>query len=62
MARTLERRFLGWDAPLLPRAADVLAEALGPGDLVVLPGRRAARRLEELLAQRLDDAREPRGW
>lgn len=59
MARTLERRFLGWDAPALPRAAELLARELAPEDLVVLPGRAAARRLEELLAALRPDAAAP---
>ena len=58
-----ERVFLGWDAPFLPRAADWLVEryrrggSLDMGEVVlVLPGRRAARRLEELLAERAGPA------
>jgi ATP-dependent helicase/nuclease subunit B len=54
-----ERVFLGWDSPFLPRAAGWLIERYrrgGPVDMgevvLVLPGRRAARRLEELLAER----------
>jgi ATP-dependent helicase/nuclease subunit B len=50
--------FLGWDAPALPLAARLLAEAgARPGALelrdrvVVLPGARAGRRLKELLLE-----------
>ena len=60
-ACTVERHFLGWDAPLLPRAAGFLygryaqeshAGPVGLNDvLVVVPGRRAGRRLRELLVE-----------
>lgn len=50
------RRFLGWDAPALPVAAAMLADAYARGEAVdlanvavVLPGGRAGRRLKELL-------------
>ncbi len=63
-ASTVERVFLGWDRPLLPAAASHLVEHYIQGSLadlrpasVVLPGRRARRRLVELL---LDEA-EARG-
>lgn len=49
------RVFLGWDRPLLAAAADHLVERFGDDlhDVVLaLPGRRAGRRLEELLAAR----------
>ena len=49
------RVFLGWDRPLLAAAADHLVERFGDDlhDVVLaLPGRRAGRRLEELLAVR----------
>lgn len=50
-----ERIFLGWDQPTLERAADWLLEKHG-ADLadvtLVLPGRRAGRRLMELLSDR----------
>ncbi len=63
MARSIERRFLSWDGSFLPRAADEIARALArdprPVEIAVLPGRRAARRLEELLAERLDPGRLP---
>lgn len=52
---TIERRFLGWDAPALPRAAAELRKHFGDdfdGVLIALPGGRAARRLEELLIER----------
>lgn len=52
------RSFLTWDEPALPQAAEVLAdEHQGGGELglgrllVVLPGRRAGRRLTELLLE-----------
>ena len=60
MAHTVERVFLGWDQPALPAAAARLIDHYiqGPvADLrpasIVLPGRRARRRLIELL---LDEA------
>ena len=50
------RTFLGWDAPALPAAAALLADAYAQGDalaadgvVVALPGARAGRRLKELL-------------
>lgn len=49
------RVFLGWDGPLLAAAADALVERYGKElhELVLaLPGRRAGRRLEELLVER----------
>lgn len=56
----MERIFLGWDAPLLHLAADYLIEQhttkQGRIDMksvsLVLPGRRACNRLEEILAER----------
>ena len=64
MAHTVERVFLGWDQPALPAAAAHLVEHYVEGavaDLrpatIVLPGRRARRRIIELL---LDEA-EARG-
>ncbi len=60
MAHTNERVFLGWDRPALPSAAAHLIEHYAEGavaDLrpatLVLPGRRARRRIIELL---LDEA------
>jgi len=51
----VHREFLGWSEPALPQAADWLLKQYG-ADLaavtVVLPGRRAGRRLMELLVQR----------
>lgn len=51
----VQRNFLGWSEPALPQAADWLLAQYG-ADLsavtVVLPGRRAGRRLIELLVQR----------
>ena len=49
------RVFLGWDQPLLVAAADALVERFGHElheVVVALPGRRAGRRLEELLVAR----------
>ncbi|MCH7564814.1 MAG: PD-(D/E)XK nuclease family protein [Gemmatimonadetes bacterium] len=64
MAHTVDRVFLGWDRPALPSAAAHLIQHYAEGavaDLrpatVVLPGRRARRRIIELL---LDEA-EARG-
>lgn len=57
MGASVERIFLGWDRPFLELAAPrwiehVRERALEPGRCVlVLPARRAARRLEERLAQ-----------
>ena len=51
----VQRNFLGWSEPALPQAADWLLAEYG-ADMsavtVVLPGRRAGRRLIELLVQR----------
>ena len=54
----IERHFLGWDRPMLPAAAQWLSDQFAQAhtwDLsavtVVVPGRRAARRLLELLVQ-----------
>ncbi len=59
---TVERHFLGWDAPALPRIAAWLIERAGsarPIDLsdtvVVMPTRRAGRRLTERLAELAGD-------
>jgi len=49
------REFLGWDAPLLPRAANWLLQRFGADQsavVVALPGSRATRRLEALLVER----------
>ncbi|MCB0343752.1 MAG: PD-(D/E)XK nuclease family protein [Bdellovibrionales bacterium] len=57
----LTRNFVGWNEPFLKAVARLLLEEWGGGSTadmrdvyVVLPGRRAARRLEELLAQESD--------
>lgn len=57
----IRRTFISWDEPALPRAADLLAERyVSDGELdlgcvvVVLPGGRAGRRLEELLVERAE--------
>jgi ATP-dependent helicase/nuclease subunit B len=51
-----DRRFLGWDEPLLPQATSALLEDFSEGSrldlgeaLLVVPGARAGRRLLELL-------------
>ena len=57
------RVFLGWDRPLLHAAADWLVDTLGEQlaeHVLVVPGRRAGRRLLELLVDRLPDGRPPR--
>ncbi len=58
----VHREFLGWSEPALPLAADWLLEKFGP-DMsaltMVLPGRRAGRRLIELLVQRAPAAWSP---
>lgn len=53
-----ETEFLGWDAPLLPLAAERICEKYGTSDaldltslICVLPALRSARRLEALLVQ-----------
>lgn len=56
----ITRYFMGYDGPLLPRAADRLRMHLGQGDggwdlghvIAVLPAGRAGRRLMEILADR----------
>ncbi len=62
----VDRRFLGWDRPILHSAVDHLVRAVEstrPMDLsrflVVLPGGRAGRRLKELLVDRDDSASRP---
>lgn len=58
----VDRVFLGWDRPLLPSVADWLMARAPDGDwadwVVVVPGRRAGRRLLEILIDRCggDDA------
>src|SRR5579862_9159758 len=54
---SIQREFLGWDKPALPEAARRLAARYRQGGtldlakvIVVLPGQRAGRRLQELLA------------
>lgn len=64
----IQRIFLDWDAPLLPRVVEQLVRHYpaqnGSWDLskvrLLLPGARAARRLLELLVQRADhESRQP---
>ena len=59
---TIERVFLDWTAPALPAAADYLIQRYVSGDqldlsgvVLVFPGRRAARRMLELLVQKAAD-------
>ena len=62
-----DRRFLGWDRPVLHSLADELISGCtgpsGPLDLssllVVLPGARAGRRLKELLVDRAAESKRP---
>jgi len=58
----IQREFLGWDRPALPEAARRLAARYRQGQtldlgqvIVVVPGQRAGRRLQELLAFHADD-------
>ncbi|MCA9028435.1 MAG: PD-(D/E)XK nuclease family protein [Planctomycetaceae bacterium] len=58
----ITRTFLDWSRPALPAAADWLVERYGSdgltdlsGVVVVLPGRRACRRLLEVLVERTND-------
>ena len=55
----ITRQFLDWNKPALPAAADWLISRYASGDeldlskvILVFPGRRAARRMLELLVQR----------
>jgi hypothetical protein len=59
----IEKVFLDWDEPALPRVVDYLVERYRGGPLVdlsscliVVPGSRAGRRLNELLLRRVDSA------
>ncbi len=61
MAQSITRVFLGWDQPLLLTAVEWLARRYGStaelnlsGVIVVVPGRRAGRRLLELLVQQAE--------
>jgi hypothetical protein len=58
----IRREFLGWDRPALPEAARRLADRYRQGQtldlgrfIVVVPGQRAGRRLQELLAFLAED-------
>jgi hypothetical protein len=58
----IRREFLGWDRPALPEAARRLATRYRQGQtldlgqvIVVVPGKRAGRRLQELLAFQAED-------
>ncbi len=60
----IRRDFLGWDRPALPEAARCLARRYRHGEtldlstvIVVVPGQRAGRRLQELLAFLAEDER-----
>ncbi len=59
---SIRREFLGWDRPALPEAARRLALRYRQGSMldlgqviVVVPGQRAGRRLQELLAFQAED-------
>ena len=63
MTTSITRVFLGWDRPLLVTAAEWLARRYGSADelnlggvVVVVPGRRAGRRLLELLVLRAESS------
>ena len=64
MPTSITREFLGWEQPLLPSAVEWLARKyaakgeLNLGEvIVVVPGRRAGRRLLELLVLRAENER-----
>jgi hypothetical protein len=64
MPSPIAREFLGWDQPLLPSAVRWLAQKYARPDelnfgevIVVVPGRRAGRRLLELLVLRAEQDR-----
>src|SRR5262245_13705810 len=64
MPSSMTREFLGWDQPLLPLAVEWLARKYGTHDewslgkvVVVVPGRRAGRRLLELLVLHAESQR-----
>ena len=57
----IERHFPGWEQPALPLAADYLIQRYAAANeldlscvILVFPGRRAARRMLELLVERAD--------
>jgi len=61
LTMSIERHFLGWDEPALPLAADFLIDRYAhAGELdmshvtLVFPGRRAARRMLELIVTRCE--------
>lgn len=58
----IERVFLGWDGPFLPRAADWLLERRDalPGWLVVVPTSQGGRRLREAMAEKAGALLAPR--
>ncbi len=58
----ITRRFLDWNAPVLPAAADYLIERYADGEeldlsgvVTVFTGRRAARRMLEILVEKCED-------
>jgi hypothetical protein len=62
MPGTIQREFLDWDAPALQNAAHRIVKRFRQGDVldlkqlvVVVPGQRAGRRLQELLAFAAED-------
>ena len=64
MPTSITREFLGWEQPLLPSAVEWLARKYAAKDeltlgevTVVVPGRRAGRRLLELLVLRAENER-----
>jgi inactivated superfamily I helicase len=64
MPTLITREFLGWEQPLLPAAVEWLARKYGSHDelnlgevIAVVPGRRAGRRLLELLVLRAETDR-----
>ncbi|MBC7817759.1 MAG: PD-(D/E)XK nuclease family protein, partial [Planctomycetaceae bacterium] len=64
MPTSIIREFLGWEQPLLPSAVEWLTRKYAAQDelnlgevIVVVPGRRAGRRLLELLVQQAENKR-----
>jgi len=58
----ITRHFLGWDRPALPQAAEILIRTYANGGeldlsnvILVFPGRRAARRMLELLVEHAEE-------
>jgi RecB family exonuclease len=62
----MDRIFLGWDRPVLSAAAECIRATVAPGELcdlsgtlIVVPGRRAARRMLELLLEQTGGRLQP---